>query len=365
MKRYGFILCIFFLISSNGQIKAQLGNLPLNEIQVIGSHNSYKEAIYPRLWNLIDLFEPKLAYSLQYEHIPLDKQLELGLRNLELDVYLDPKGGRYEHPLGIKIMNIFSAAHPAYDTANDLLKPGLKVFHNPDFDFRSHNLLFKDCLRIIKKWSDNNKEHLPVIITINAKDDTLKIPGTIAPLPFTRSSLKTIDAEILSVFDDKDLITPDFVRGNYKTLEEAILKKGWPKINEVRGRFLFVLDEKGRKLKDYLNPDKSLSGKVMFVNIKEGNPSAAVRIINDPIKNENHIRELVKKGYIVRTRADSDTKEARENNYERFKKAIESGAQVITTDYYLPSKLFKSNYHVIFKNNRFFQADSFLVNYKN
>ncbi len=62
------------------------------------------------------------------------------------------------------------------------------------------------------------------------------------------------------------------------------------------------------------------------------------------------IKNLVALGYMVRTRADADTKEARENDYSRFEMAKASGAQVITTDYYLPSKLFKSDFQIAFEN---------------
>ncbi|MBO6201037.1 MAG: hypothetical protein J6N74_05400, partial [Chryseobacterium sp.] len=58
-------------------------------------------------------------------------------------------------------------------------------------------------------------------------------------------------------------------------------------------------------------------------------------------------------GYIIRTRADADTMEARSEDYSRFEKAKESGAQIITTDYYLPSKLFKSNFKISFDNKTY------------
>ncbi|HSI74465.1 MAG TPA: Ca2+-dependent phosphoinositide-specific phospholipase C [Lunatimonas sp.] len=65
------------------------------------------------------------------------------------------------------------------------------------------------------------------------------------------------------------------------------------------------------------------------------------------------MKNLVALGYMVRTRADADTREARENDYNRFEKAMESGAQVITTDYYIPSKLFKSDFKVVFDDGSY------------
>lgn len=44
------------------------------------------------------------------------------------------------------------------------------------------------------------------------------------------------------------------------------------------------------------------------------------------------IRQLVAAGFMVRTRADSDLKEIRAKDLTRFKKAVASGAQWISTD---------------------------------
>ena len=116
---------------------------------------------------------------------------------------------------------------------------------------------------------------------------------------------------------------------------------------------MFVLDEVEDKTNKYLSNFPHSKGAILFVNKEEGNPNAAFRIINDPIKDYEKIKNLVALGYIVRTRADADTKEARQNDYNRFEKAKASGAQVITTDYYLPSKLFKSDFKVTFENGKY------------
>lgn len=350
-------LTIFIFSNSFAQKDEDFSQLKLNEIQIIGSHNSYKKAIHPKLWQLIELFNSDLAYSLQYEHISLTEQLKLGLRNLEIDVVFDPEGGRFQDPLGNTLLNIFLSEPIIYDTNNELLKPGLKVMNQPDFDFRSHNFTFIDCLAEIKKWSDNNKDHIPIIITMNTKDKKYNIPRTVDLLPFNKYALNTIDDEILSVFDKDELITLNLIRGKFKTLEEAILTNGWPTIERLKGRILFVLDEQGEKLNDYLNNDRSLTNKVMFTNSEEGNPSAAFRIVNDPVKDQEYIKGLVKKGYLVRTRADAGTKEARINDYSRFENAKSSGAQIITTDYYIPSKLFHSSFQVIFEDGKYIRTN--------
>ena len=73
----------------------------------------------------------------------------------------------------------------------------------------------------------------------------------------------------------------------------------------------------------------------MFPNVGKDDPNAAFFIMNDPKTEGEEITERVKAGFMVRTRADADTREARTQDYSRLKAAIASGAQLISTDYYL------------------------------
>ncbi|MFT8475606.1 MAG: Ca2+-dependent phosphoinositide-specific phospholipase C, partial [Acetobacter orientalis] len=47
----------------------------------------------------------------------------------------------------------------------------------------------------------------------------------------------------------------------------------------------------------------------------------------------HQIQDLVKQGYLVRTRSDANTVEARQNDTARRDVAFQSGAQIISTDY--------------------------------
>ncbi|QDH80821.1 hypothetical protein FKX85_17940 [Echinicola soli] len=323
--------------------------IQLNDIQVIGSHNSYKIGIEPEIMAIIAEKDSGTAVALEYDHIPLNEQLELGLRNLELDVFHDPIGGRYSQPKTLVNLDSAGIPHLPFDEAGKLDQAGLKLFHVQDIDFRSHHLLFKDALNELSNWSYSHPEHTPIIILINAKDGNS--PQMTPALPFTAAALDSIDKEIRSVFPQEKLITPDLVRGEYASLEEAVLTEGWPILEKVKGRFLFVLDEKEEKNNRYLSVHPNLENAVLFINVKERDPNAGFRIINDPIENHDYIKDLVAKGYMIRTRADAGTMEARNNDYNRFEKAKSSGAQVISTDYYIPSSLFESNYKVVFEGN--------------
>ncbi len=325
--------------------------LCLNDIQVIGSHNSYKIAVEEPILDFISQFDPSLSRALEYEHILIQAQLELGLRNLEYDVFYDPDGGKYAEPRGLDIVSVSGTTPQPFDTNKELEGKGLKMFHIQDVDFRSHHLLFTDGLEELKNWSDANPDHAPIFMLINAKDS--EVPLTTNPLTFTADALVSIDTEIRNVFGEDQLITPDLVRGEFTTLEEAILTNGWPELETSKGKILFVLDENSTKTDLYLSRFPGLENAVMFVNRQEGNPEAAFRIINDPVDDFDQIQALVNLGYLVRTRADSETIEARDNDLTRFERAQASGAQIISTDYYLPPTLFSSDYQVIFDDGSY------------
>lgn len=315
--------------------------LRLNDLQVVGSHNSYKRPIDPALLDLMRRQNPRQADALDYAHPPLPAQLDAGLRSLELDVYHDPEGGRYAAPLGLAL----ASASP-YDSEGAMEAPGFKVLHVQDLDFRSVCLSLDACLAAIRSWSEAHPRHLPLVVTMNAKDDTLSLEGSTPPLPFDAAALDALDAAIRAAFPPEALITPDDVRGDHPTLEAAVLAGAWPTLPASRGRVLFVLDEGGRKLAAYRDGHPSLRGRVLFANAPEGTPEAAVRIVNDPQEDFAYIQRLVRAGYLVRTRADADTREARAGDTARRDAAFASGAHVVTTDYYVPDARFETGYSV-------------------
>ncbi|MBP0904999.1 phosphatidylinositol-specific phospholipase C1-like protein [Mariniflexile gromovii] len=341
---YRFALILFLMFSYGS---AQQDTLRINQLQVIGSHNSYKKAIDPKLFEyLTEKDSTNRMYALQYEHIPVLQQLDMGLRNLELDVYADARGGRFAHPRGMDLVK----DQPIYNSEGNMNIPGFKMFHVMDIDFRSEYDLLSDCLDDLKKWSEAHPNHEPIFITLEPKDDKANMFGTMAE-PFTTDVYDELDATITKHLSKDHLIIPDDVRGHYSTLENAILHNNWPTVKEAKGKFLFILDAHDEKQAIYAKNHPSLKGRVLFINAGAGTPEAAAMILNNP--DDENIPNLVKKGYIIRTRADANTKQARTNDYTNFEAAKKSGAQIITTDYYLPSKLFESDYHVSFENNTF------------
>ncbi|HEY5346684.1 MAG TPA: Ca2+-dependent phosphoinositide-specific phospholipase C, partial [Rhizomicrobium sp.] len=207
------------------------------------------------------------------------------------------------------------------------------------------------CLRQVSAWSQLHPRHVPIIITIKTNDERTPMPGATNPVAFNAAAFDALDAEILSVFPRGQIITPDQVQGSYPTLRDAVTAFHWPTLGQARGKILFVLSDKPQKAALYRGRRKSLEGRVMFIATDENSPAAAFVTIPDPEHNAARITADVKAGFMVRTRADAETREARKNDTLRRDWAFASGAQIISTDFLIADKKIGS-YEVRLANDR-------------
>jgi hypothetical protein len=309
------------LVLAAAAIAAQPAPVPahapkMNDIQVVGTHNSYKQAMSDAVRARIAAQSEKLEMALDYSHRPLSEQLDHGARQLEIDVNYDPAGGYY--------------AKGAADA--ELLKPGFKVLHMAFSDAASSCERLVTCLTEIRDWSDAHPDHAPIMLMFNAKEDADPEHGK-AALRFDEKAFDALDREILSVIPRGKLILPDDVQGRYPTLREGVLAGHWPSLAAARGKIFFALDEHEAKVAIYRGKRKSLEGRVFFVNTDENSPAAAYLTLHDPRAEADRIARDVKAGFMVRTRADADTWEARAGTLARLRAALASGAQYISTDY--------------------------------
>ncbi len=253
--------------------------LSLSHLQLKGSHNSYHKA--PRF---------SLSRQWKYTNAPLDVQLETqGVRQLELDV-------RYEHG-------------------------ELFVSHVPFLDGRSSCKTLASCLTRIRNWSKKQPFHLPVFVFIEAKEAL--VPSGLD------GRIDAIESEISQVFPRSSLLTPADVEVPGLSLRDSVLRHGWPRVEEVRGRVAFVLFGEARHRRAYVRQSRAGRLPTMFVASTPERPEAAILMINDPVRHGRAIRRAVQAGFLVRTRADA----ALVRDRARRDAALASGAHIISTDF--------------------------------
>ncbi len=318
---FAFSLLVAGLTAADLETDAVPG-LRLNQIQVIGTHNSYhrEPPAEATAWRQSD-FVRQAALSLAalatgYSHVSFTEQLSrLGVRQLEIDLY--PSEDGHDFP----------------------------VLHHPVFDEVSTVPTLRAALREIRAWSRAHPRHVPVLVQLELKIRRV-LPGTpddpalrerLAALPAPRewdaAQFAALESAIHAELTATDLLTPDDMRGDALTIRDALATRGWPLLEAVRGRIFFALDNEGAVRDRYLGPEQDGRGRLLFVSVPPDHPAAGWMKVNDPVRDFARIEDLVRRGFLVRTRADEELREARANDGTRRERALASGAQFISTDF--------------------------------
>ena len=190
-----------------------------------------------------------LVLAIDCSQRPIPEQLDrLGIRHLELDCYRDPEGGLFAAPLALELAR--TAGRPeALEWAEALARPGIKVLHSPGFDFRTTVPSLAAALGEVKGWSDAHPRHVPVFLLIELKSDAFAPPQ---PLPWPGDGFAELEATILDVFPRERILAPDDVRDGRPTLREAVEGRGWPALDDHRGKRILGFDDIDQTLVDKL-----------------------------------------------------------------------------------------------------------------
>lgn len=309
-------------------------NMRINQLQFVGTAESYKLAPSDAMLSLIRMGGKKDAEALDFSEPPLADQLNAGARSLEFDITYDPNGGLFKNPAGASMADeLLDAGY-----VGAMSQPGFKVIHVLDVDFNSTCLTLKDCLIQVATWSRTHKTYIPILIALHANDAKTPMPGATQPVPFDAEAFAALDAEIRAVFQPDELITPDQMKGSHASLREAALMGDWPRLGDARGKVMFLLDDKAEKTDLYAGAAKSLQGRPMFIATDEESPLASFICVDNPVKDQARIAKDVAAGFMVKTRADADTREARKGDTARRDAAFASGAQIVATNFLMPDK---------------------------
>jgi len=269
--------------SSEGSTGAPLDGLRINELQAMGTHNSYH------------ISPGTTIPSLDYTHRPLPDQLDGGARQFELDV-------NFGQP----------------DEAID-------VYHLEVIDTGTTCATLTDCMQALRGWSDGHPMHHLLYVMIEIKTPYNQI--------LVEDLLATLEAQILAVWPRERVLAPDDVQRDAIDVRTGLAERGWPTIEATRGKILVVLHDDGFWRDRYV--EDGTSGRLLFADAFGDLtlPFAAVHTLNDPVGDAAKIAEVVDAGHLVRTRADSDNVEPLAGDTARGEAALASGATFISTDY--------------------------------
>ena len=289
--------------------KAIEDGVKLNEIAIIGTHNSYQRLATEEtrfFMNIIEniTFKKFGLNTFDFEMDALTDQLEMGVRNVEIDIETLDKDNKVE----------------------------FKVTHNSIFDNASSAYDFTKALQEIKMWSDNNPNHIPVIIIVEPKSFVIEINGM---KKFSLEYAQELDKIVENTLGDS-LLTPADMLRDYASFKEMRENDDWISLKEAQGKILVLLHDCD-VTESYIALDETIKTQNMFPMLRydDRNESYTSFILeNDAWRaSERKIENIDESNLIVRTRADVYP----EYSDERYEVIEDCGSQIITTDF--PEKI--------------------------
>lgn len=347
MKPFAHIALTAALTAGAAQSLAQtcdIDTLRYDQTQVIGTHNSYKIEGDDGIDNAVRILNYRedqqsdakaLGYRMAYHHPPLDVQLDIGVRALEIDVHDDPEGGAFASPGGYTALaKIGLEPNVPFDPKGLMRAPGFKVLHVPDWDVLSNCPTLTLCLSTLAAWSDRHPGHFPVMIRVEAKEKSFPPIGDLyEPVKvrrFDKSAFERLQAQIETAI------------GKQRIYPRATYAGQWPQVKAMRGKFIFVLSgepDVGARYQAAMGDRARL-----FFTLTE--PNGAAPILN--LGEASAAARTGASGSMLYTRSETiETHEARENDTRPRERAFASAGNIIWTDYAIPDARF-SDYRVRF-----------------
>ena len=270
-------------------------DIKLNDLQYLASHNSYKKKGSNIGHFFVGLGSSMAeAKAMNYSNHTLTDQLKLGIRSFEFDTRLRK--------------NEFMLTHvPLVD--NSSVAPFLKY-----------------ALEEIRLFSEYHKNHLPIIILLEIKDDWMVLDP----------SLQTIGQKELNQLNElvfnqlgSHLFKPSDMMNHGLFLKEEILNHGWPSVESLLGKVIVVLHA-GSFVIPYVSIDNTLFKLAMFPSVYASDEDVFYQsfiIENNPYS--EYISSLVDNDFMIRTRLDENLIV----DLQRRSTGLISKAQILTSDF--------------------------------
>ncbi|CAM9955126.1 unnamed protein product [Ectocarpus sp. 6 AP-2014] len=328
-------------VRSSGQLPSSVvpaadeqgtSTLYINQLQVIGTHNSYHRRTYV----------PALSDYWDYHYPSLTAQLDAGIRHLELDIHYDWKTGRWF------------------------------VFHLSILDAVSSCNCLSVCLAEIREWSDTHPTHHILFIEIELKltGDFLQLCGEKTP-DADHTAFRAMQETVIDEFPLDRILTPREVRGDYETLAEAVtattsaselfvptntsstsaessgsggvaregMAGGWPLVDETRGKVLFIVDYQTTNILCRPSVRKALpkDETVFFERTPLTEIGHSDLLAFGETRNSGLIEGMVRSGIIVRNRIPNHDWDSRSDSEEdgeepRLTYIVDTPAQLVVYD---------------------------------
>ncbi len=255
----GAALLALFAIDAGEDGAAGIGGLRLDQVQMIGTHNSYHQAPDGGLLDYLrtsgfqdgpDWSGARLAQAIDYTRQPLPVQLDDGIRAIELDVHDDPDGTAFTHP---PFLEVLKTQGTALYGPWEMRGSGFKTLHKAGYDPDSTCPLFAPCPAEIAAWSDRHPNHTPIVVMVEVKPEaSAKAAGCTALCADGGARLKAALSDGLGT----RLIVP------------GDIGRKWPTLDGVRGRIMVMLLDSEDTMRSYRRQIDKVGEDILFTALR-------------------------------------------------------------------------------------------------
>ena len=322
----------------------EIATLRLNQLQLVGSHNSYRRHTYQPIFDLIQWFGADRARGDQRRSRGTtttcrcaEQLTDYGMRALELDLFNDPAGGRFYERQGLQLRQRAdrrptsrSCDEPGHEGA---ARPRLRLRDAPP-DVRVR------AARDRRRGATRIPRHLPLFIHIESKavDRRRRAhqPGVHGRGAVRRGGRRRAG--------HRDPVRVRAARASSRPTRCAARTRRWTRRSPPRaGRWSRRVAAgrcsswKGRRSSPTWRARPASAGR-LIVRAVDARRARTRRSCSATTRSADSQRSPIwsRRGYIVRTMADSSTVEARSGDRTRMNAAFTSGAHIVSTDYYRP-----------------------------
>lgn len=301
--------------------KACASGVKFNEVSFIGTHNSYQKACVPARQKLFQdastvTFGLVKAEKATFQSDYLTDQFNLGIRSVELDVETVVENG----------------------------KVSFVCSHSPVIDMPTHCYNFALALKEIKLWSDANPNHLPITVIIEPKK--VFIPDK--NMRYFNCKYANELGEQAKEILGNTLITPADMMGDHASLKEMREADDWMTLSETRGHVMLLLHDT-TATEDYIKQDPTIKTQAMFPMLRyngRDRDCASFLLINKAKDIKVQADEVLGKNLVIRSRSDNFGSYSETESQT----ALNSGAQIVSTDYPPKADMTNAEHCVTFSN---------------
>ncbi|CAF2826261.1 unnamed protein product [Rotaria sp. Silwood2] len=216
------------------------------------------------------------------------------------------------------------------------------IYHLQLIDDKTNCYCLSECLQRIRRWSDTNPQHYPILLFLEIKQKFYEDLFTPLTGGVQCRHLQAIKSQLLEVFSIDSFIRPEQIRGNHSSIRSALKQQrqnelngnytydnyGWPPLSQSLAKILPVfLDNAYGSAADLFNTCEPLKNFLFIAQESLDRPYASIICTSNPFTEEQKLIESAASGLLTRILLGYGDQKL----FEKYTESQKYGINIIST----------------------------------